>query len=134
LDGFAARMDALSRVAQRSPIIGLASIFITLLFIAIECAPILAKLMSSRSPYDFVLDEHEQKYEMAHFHRTNTLQTWTKSTVKIDTEVKRAKTLNMIELEKKLASDMVQEEYGKLKESLTWKDVFRRKNILGFED
>ncbi len=134
LDGFAARVEALSRLGSKSSVILLASIFITLLFIAIECAPILAKLMSSRSPYDFVLDEHEEKYKMAHFKRTNLLRNLTTSKVRMDTEIKKAKTLRMIEMEKQLANDMVKEEYDKLKSSLSWKDVFRRKNVLGFED
>ncbi len=61
----AARIDALDRLGSRSNAIYLASIFIMLLFIAIETAPIFTKLISPRSPYDHLLNEHEHVYEMA---------------------------------------------------------------------
>lgn len=63
--GIAARIDALDRLSTRSNAILLASIFITLLFVAIETAPIFTKLISPRSPYDHLLNEHEHVYEMA---------------------------------------------------------------------
>ncbi|MBC6995307.1 DUF4407 domain-containing protein [Neolewinella lacunae] len=63
--GMAARIDALDRLGSRSNAIYLASIFIMLLFIAIETAPIFTKLISPRSPYDHLLNEHEHVYEMA---------------------------------------------------------------------
>ncbi len=36
-----------------------------LLFVAVETAPILVKLISPRSPYDYILAEHEQQFELA---------------------------------------------------------------------
>ena len=48
--GLAARMEALDRLGQESKAIFYANIFIMLLFIAIETAPIFVKLISSRSP------------------------------------------------------------------------------------
>jgi hypothetical protein len=63
--GIAARIDALERLASRSDAIWFASIFITLLFIAIETAPIFTKLISPSSPYDNLLNEHEHVYAMA---------------------------------------------------------------------
>ncbi len=62
--GLAARIDALDRLGSRSEAIWLASIFITLLFIAIETAPIFTKLISPRSPYDHLLHEHEHVFAM----------------------------------------------------------------------
>ncbi|MEL7160874.1 MAG: DUF4407 domain-containing protein [Bacteroidota bacterium] len=62
--GIAARIDALHRLGSRSDAIWLASIFVTLLFIAIETAPIFTKLISPRSPYDHLLHEHEHVYAM----------------------------------------------------------------------
>ncbi|MBL7828494.1 MAG: DUF4407 domain-containing protein, partial [Saprospiraceae bacterium] len=64
-DGLAARMEALNRLSAESHAILLASMFITLLFMAIETAPILVKLISYRSPYDYLLHEHEHVFEMA---------------------------------------------------------------------
>jgi hypothetical protein len=63
--GLAARAEALSRLATQSEAIHWASLFVMLLFIAVETAPILVKLISPRSPYDHLLAEHEQQFELA---------------------------------------------------------------------
>lgn len=63
--GMAARIDALDRLGTNSSAIWLASLFVTLLFIAIETAPIFTKLISPRSPYDHLLHEHEHVFAMA---------------------------------------------------------------------
>ena len=60
--GLAARLDALSRLGDKSTSILMANWFIVLLFIAIEIAPVLVKLMSSRGPYDDLLAQEEHKY------------------------------------------------------------------------
>jgi hypothetical protein len=62
-DGLAARMEALSQLARESDAIRLANIFIILLFIAIETAPIFVKLISERGPYDHLLEVHEHHFE-----------------------------------------------------------------------
>lgn len=101
-DGFAARMDALSRLGQGSTAIFWASIFITLLFIAVETAPIFVKLISSRSPYDFVLHQQEHVFEMAHLERTTLLSNTIKNKVKVDTQVGTHQANTQIEQEKAL--------------------------------
>ncbi len=63
--GLAARTEALARLAQQSEAIHWASLFVMLLFVAVETAPILVKLISPRSPYDYILAEHEQQFELA---------------------------------------------------------------------
>ncbi|MFT7120923.1 MAG: hypothetical protein ACJAZ9_001101 [Neolewinella sp.] len=63
--GMAARIDALDRLGSDSEAILLASLFVTLLFIAIETAPIFTKLISSASPYDHLLAEHEHVFSMS---------------------------------------------------------------------
>ncbi len=60
--GIAARIEALNRLSQRSEAIALAVLFVTLLFVAIETAPIFTKLIAPASPYDHVLAEHEHAY------------------------------------------------------------------------
>jgi hypothetical protein len=60
-DGLAARIDALDMLQKESYAMFTASIFITLLFIAIESAPILVKLISNSGPYDFLLQAHEDE-------------------------------------------------------------------------
>ena len=66
LTGFAARIDALNRLGNSSKAILLANIFIMLLFIAIETAPIFVKLISYRSPYDYLLNKHEHRFALSH--------------------------------------------------------------------
>lgn len=85
-DGMAARMEALSRLSRESSAIWLASLFITLLFMAIETAPILVKLISTRSPYDYVLHQREFVYEMNHLEYTTTLANTVKNKLKYETE------------------------------------------------
>ena len=63
-DGLAARMDALSSLTDESSAMALANIFIMLLFIAIETAPIFVKLVSQRGPYDDLLELHEDKVRL----------------------------------------------------------------------
>jgi hypothetical protein len=60
-DGPAARLEALSRLTAQSPPIWWANLFIILLFIIIESAPVLVKLISRSGPYDALLHtiEHE---------------------------------------------------------------------------
>lgn len=63
-DGLAARMDALSALTSESSAMARANVFIMLLFIAIETAPIFVKLISSRGPYDELLELHEEKVKL----------------------------------------------------------------------
>ena len=63
-DGLAARMDALSVLTSESSAMAMANVFIMLLFIAIETAPIFVKLISSRGPYDELLELHEEKVKL----------------------------------------------------------------------
>ncbi|MBL3656695.1 DUF4407 domain-containing protein [Fulvivirga sediminis] len=62
LDGPAARMEALDRLTSESDAIYMANLFIILLFIAIETAPIFVKLISGRGPYDHLLSVEEHSF------------------------------------------------------------------------
>lgn len=99
-DGLAARLDALSRLSNRSLAIYWASIFIMLMFVAVETAPILVKLISSRSPYDFVLHQQEHVYEMANMEQTTLLTNQVMNKLKVDTEIGRFRANAQIEREK----------------------------------
>ncbi len=68
MNGPAARMDALSKITEKSSAIWLANWFIIVLFIAVETAPVFVKLISQRGPYDHLLlieerDIQSQMYE-----------------------------------------------------------------------
>lgn len=99
-DGLAARIDALSRLTQKSLAILYASLFLTLLFIAVETAPILVKLISSRGPYDYVLHQEEQVFEMANLEKTTLLRNSVQNKLKFDTEIGTYRTEAQIETEK----------------------------------
>jgi hypothetical protein len=62
LSGPAARIEALDRLTAQSSAIALAHWFILLLFIAIETAPVFVKLISSKGPYDNLLNTEEHKF------------------------------------------------------------------------
>ncbi|MBL7857375.1 MAG: DUF4407 domain-containing protein [Cyclobacteriaceae bacterium] len=64
-NGPAARMEALSRLTEQSSAIYWAHVFILLLFIAIETAPVFVKLISSSGPYDHLLHQEEHRYAAA---------------------------------------------------------------------
>lgn len=113
--GLAARMEALSRLGEGSRAIWLASLFITLLFMAIETAPIVVKLISYRSPYDYLLYNLEHVFEAENTEkvalRTNALR----NKVKYDTETGTHLTAAQIEAEKALIDEKLREKLEELK-------------------
>jgi hypothetical protein len=62
LDGPAARLEALSRLTEQSQAMWWAHVFIIILFLFVESAPILVKLISQSGPYDALLHTLEHKY------------------------------------------------------------------------
>jgi hypothetical protein len=85
--GLAARADALSRLAHQSEAIYWASLLVMLLFVAVETAPIFVKLISPRSPYDYLLHEHEHVYEVATTESTTVRQNELRNRLRVHTEV-----------------------------------------------
>lgn len=61
-DGPAARMEALSNLKAQSEPIRIAGIFIMLLIIAVETAPVFVKLISPKGPYDNLVSIDEFSY------------------------------------------------------------------------
>lgn len=61
-DGPAARMEALSRLTEQSSAIAWTNWFIILLFVAIETAPVVVKLISTKGPYDNLLKIEEHTF------------------------------------------------------------------------
>ena len=132
LNGFAAQIDALGRIAQRSNTIWFASLFITLLFIAIETAPIFTKLIAHRSPYDFKLDEHEYKYEVHHKYVTSKMRSEVEQSVTFETEVNNYKRQETIGAEKEIIAALVKHELDRVKsEPLSWKSYLKNRSIFG---
>ena len=63
ISGLIGRLEALSRLTAKSPMIHTAHLFIFLLFVGLELTPILVKLLSLKSPYDMRLSTHEFDHE-----------------------------------------------------------------------
>ena len=121
-DGFAARIDALSRLSDRSLAIFWASIFITLLFVAVETAPILVKLISYRSPYDYILHQQEQVFEMANLEQTTLLSNSVKNKIKVDTEIGTHRANATVEVEKAIIDQKLKDILESLKNrTYDWK-------------
>jgi hypothetical protein len=132
--GMAARMEALDRLGKESQAIFYANIFIMLLFIAIETAPIFVKLISSRSPYDHLLYEQEYQFEMASLASTTLLNNETKNKIKFETETSVYKTQQKIQLEKELEDQRMAQIKEKLNnQSVDWKEPLWTSDIINAE-
>lgn len=69
-DGLAARLEALNVLTRENKGIAIANLFIILLFIMLECAPILVKLIAPLGPYDKLLDLREHYFRNYHLEKT----------------------------------------------------------------
>ncbi len=112
--GLAARMDALTRLGEKSNTILLANIFVMLLFVSIETAPIFVKLISKRSPYDFLLHEIEYVFEMANLEKTSLMANQIKNLILEKTEVNTHRTKAIVTAEKARINAKLKEEMDKL--------------------
>lgn len=119
-NGMAARMEALDRVGNRSQAVSSAHLFIILLFIIIESAPVLVKLISRRSPYDLLLHKHEHEFEMFHHEKTRLSENTTMNKVKYETEVRTHITHAKIREERAKIDHEVVQKIEELKKSLGW--------------
>ena len=62
-NGMAAQLEALRILGEENRPIFIANIFIMLLFIMLECTPIIVKLIAPRGPYDELLEIREHYYK-----------------------------------------------------------------------
>jgi hypothetical protein len=69
-DGLAARIDALGNLTQKSEPIFWANLFILLLFVAIETAPVFVKLIGAKGPYDDLLHTYEHGFDLYRVEQT----------------------------------------------------------------
>lgn len=98
-DGLAARMDALSVLTAESQAMHYANLFLILLFIAIEIAPIFVKFITARGPYDELLEAHEKELRLYKEERV------TKSTLSSDGRLLRFTDHEKLQNEEKVARD-----------------------------
>ena len=116
LSGFAARLEGLERASQRSQAILIANIFIMLLFIAVETAPVITKLILERSPYDYVLNKHESQFEYNHKAYTSRYGKTVESEAQFNRETIENKTKLAIQAENELAQEAIKQRVEELKQ------------------
>ncbi|MCC7506737.1 MAG: DUF4407 domain-containing protein [Saprospiraceae bacterium] len=121
-DGLAARMEALSRVSAGSLAILYTRLFITLLFVAIETAPIMVKLISYRSPYDYLLHDHEHVFEMNNKEQVTLRANTVGNKLKFETETGAYRVSANIAAEKAMIDQQLKEKLEGLKnQPFDWK-------------
>lgn len=86
-----ARLAALSKITKDSSSINMASWLITILFILLETAPVVVKLLSSRGPYDEVLERIEYENIMNQKLIISNLNDSINTSLKISTEKSKIK-------------------------------------------
>ena len=123
LDGFAARLDALGNLARKSKTIFWASIFITLLFIAIETAPLFVKLISDRSPYDYRLNQHETLAAQLHNAYVGKLESITEAELSFIKETDQYQSKQAAGAEKEVIKKVIETEVEQLKkQAISWQE------------
>ncbi|QDH79495.1 DUF4407 domain-containing protein [Echinicola soli] len=95
-DGLAARMHALSQLTAESQAVYLANIFIMLLFVAMETAPVMVKMMAGRGPYDEMLDKSERAVKLYTDEYNYKNQTESTHRIRVFDEVIAAETASLI--------------------------------------
>lgn len=113
-NGLAARIEALTRLSSKSNAIALASWFVLLLFICIETAPVLVKLISNKGPYDYKIATHEYSFKMNHIKQTTKQFENTKNKVKFYKEVYSYRLNKEIEAEKESINRTINKRVGKM--------------------
>jgi hypothetical protein len=85
-NGFAAHLEALSILTTEKPIIWWAKWLITLLFIFIEIAPVLFKLMAESGPYDDIMERIKHETNVLEKQKISDLNDNINTSIKISTE------------------------------------------------
>lgn len=84
--GFAAHLEAMSRLTSEKPAIFWAKWLLTLLFIFIEVAPVLFKLMAESGPYDDMMDRLKHESFVFEQQKISDINDEINTSIKISTE------------------------------------------------
>ncbi|SDC12450.1 DUF4407 domain-containing protein [Williamwhitmania taraxaci] len=103
-DGFLARLQAMANIKDSSLIVSITSWFITLLFIVIESSPIIAKLLSRKGPYDFLLEAEEFSKEAEASMIIENIRFGHEDSLDVDREIARIKFKSEIALHSEFIS------------------------------
>ncbi|MBK8624764.1 MAG: DUF4407 domain-containing protein [Saprospiraceae bacterium] len=133
LTGFASRLKALHRLSASEEAIRIAGIFITILFLIIECSPILVKLISERTPYDQRIDTLETEYHLANLKSTTISRLATDSQLTFENKTAGFRVSEMINAENEVFAHALRKE----KEDLMarnegWFTLLKKRRIFDF--
>ena len=84
-DGLMARLEAMGTLTEGKPSLQFARLLITMLFIFIEIAPILFKMMTERGPYDDILDQRKYVVKVRQLEAQSMLNEEINNRVRINT-------------------------------------------------
>lgn len=84
--GLMARLEALSRLTDKYTILFIVKWLITILFVFIEIAPILFKMMTERGPYDDIMDRKKHEIKVQQLQLQSNINQEINTAVKIHTE------------------------------------------------
>ena len=125
ISGIIGKLEALSRLTSKSPMIHTAHLFIFLLFVALELTPILVKLISLRSPYDMRLSTHEFDHETNNSVIRHLADSKMKESISVNGSVITHRTKATIEAEKAIIDQKLKEKLGKVRNGSTgWDQAF----------
>ncbi len=125
MNGLIGQLEALGRLTERSGTIFTAHLFIFLLFVALELAPIMVKLISLRSPYDLVLSGHEHGYETAAKVSRHKADEEMHENMEVNASLIKHRTAATIEGEKAIIDRKLKEKLQKVKDGVSgWDKAF----------
>ena len=133
LTGFASRLKAFNRLSDREEAIRMAGFFITLLFLLIECAPILVKLISERSPYDQKLESLENEYYLANLKNVTISRLETQTRLDFENKTAAYRATEMINAENEIFAHALRREKEELMaRNEGWFTLLRKRRIFDF--
>jgi hypothetical protein len=133
LTGFASRLKALHRLSISEEAIRIAGFFITLLFLIIECSPILVKLISERSPYDQRLETLETEYHLANLKNVTISKLSTDSQLTFENKTAGYRVSEMINAENEVFAHALRKEKEDLmSRNEGWFSLLRKRRIFDF--
>ncbi|MBK7636262.1 MAG: DUF4407 domain-containing protein [Saprospiraceae bacterium] len=133
LTGFASRLKALHRLSDREEAIRIAGLFITILFLIIECSPILVKLISEKSPYDQRVDTLETEYHLANLKATTLSKLATDSQLTFENKTAGFRITEMVNAENEVFAHALRQEKEQIMEKKEgWFTLLPKRRIFDF--
>ncbi|MBK7700639.1 MAG: DUF4407 domain-containing protein [Saprospiraceae bacterium] len=133
LTGFASRLKALHRLSSADDAIRIAGIFISILFLIIECAPILVKLISERTPYDQRINTLETEYHLANLKQTTIAKLATDSQLTFENKTAGFRVTEMINAENEVFAHALRKEKEDLmSRNEGWFTMLKKRRIFDF--